>query len=89
MEVEESREPVEAFPPPPVPICFEVGERCESGDEGRADESRLMLGRMSFFCFEAGRISSRSTGTPRETRKRRRMRDFIQFGGWRGGGVTS
>jgi hypothetical protein len=44
---------------------------------------------MSFFCLEAGRISSRSTGTPRETRKRRRMRERIQFGGWRGGGATS
>lgn len=44
---------------------------------------------MSFFCFEAGRISSRSTGTPRETRKRRRMRDRTQLGGCRGGGATS
>lgn len=48
-----------------------------------------MDGRMSFFCFEAGRISSRSTGTPRETRKSLRMRDRIQFAGWRGGGATS
>ena len=44
---------------------------------------------MSFFCFEAGRISSRSTGTPSETRKRRRMRDRTQFGGCKGGGATS
>ena len=44
---------------------------------------------MSFFCLEAGRISSRSTGTPRETRKRRRMRERTQLGGWRGGGATS
>lgn len=36
-------------------------------------------GRMSFFCLDAGKISSRSTGTPRETRKSRRMRDFTQF----------
>lgn len=43
--------------------------------------SRFMEGSTSFFCLEAGRISSRSTGTPRETRKRRRMRDLIQFGG--------
>ena len=50
---------------------------------------RFMDGRMSFFCLEAGRISSRSMGTPRETRKRRRMRERIQFGGWRGGGATS
>ena len=46
-------------------------------------------GRTSFFCLDAGRISSRSTGTPRETRKRRRMRERIQSGGWRGGGATS
>ena len=44
---------------------------------------------MSFFCFDAGKISSRSTGTPRETRKRRRMRDRTQFGGCNGGGATS
>jgi hypothetical protein len=28
-------------------------------------------------------------GTPSETRKRRRMRERIQSGGWRGGGATS
>jgi len=50
---------------------------------------RFIEGRMSFFCLEAGRISSRSTGTPRETRKSRRIRERIQFGGWRGGGATS
>lgn len=50
---------------------------------------RFMEGRMSFFCLEAGRISSRSTGTPRETRKRRRIRERIQFGGCKGGGATS
>lgn len=53
------------------------------------DDERLMDGRMSFFCFEAGRISSRSIGTPRETRKRRRIRERIQFGGCKGGGATS
>lgn len=51
--------------------------------------SRFIEGRTSFFCFEAGRISSRSTGTPRETRKTRRIRDFVQLAGWRGGGETS
>lgn len=50
---------------------------------------RFMDGRMSFFCLDAGRISSRSTGTPSETRKRRRIRDRIQFGGCSGGGATS
>lgn len=44
---------------------------------------------MSFFCLDAGRISSRSTGTPSETRKRRRVRDRIQSGGARGGGATN
>lgn len=51
--------------------------------------SRSMDGRTSFFCLEAGRISSRSTGTPNETRKSRRMRDLTQFWGCRGGGATS
>ena len=44
---------------------------------------------MSFFCLEAGRISSRSTGTPSDTRNRRLMRLLTQFGGARGGGATS
>jgi len=48
-----------------------------------------MDGRTSFFCLEAGRISSKSTGTPSETKKRRRMRDLTQFWGCRGGGATS
>ena len=48
-----------------------------------------MEGRMSFFCFDAGNISSRSTGTPKDTRKRRRMRDRTQYGGCKGGGATS
>jgi hypothetical protein len=48
-----------------------------------------MDGRTSFCCLDAGRISSRSTGTPKETRKRRRMRDLTQFWGWSGGGATS
>lgn len=50
---------------------------------------RFMDGRISFFCLDAGRISSRSTGTPRDTRKRRRIRDRIQLGGCNGGGATS
>ena len=52
-------------------------------------ESEDVYGSISFFCLEAGRISSRSTGTPRETRKSRLMRERVQFGGWRGGGATS
>lgn len=50
---------------------------------------RCSDGRTSFFCFEAGNISSRSTGTPRETRNSRRMGDRIQSGGWSGGGAAS
>lgn len=65
---------------PPVPNGSSLDTRAVS---------RFMEGRTNFFCFEAGRISSRSTGTPRETRKRRRIRDLVQFGGWSGGGATS
>lgn len=54
-----------------------------------SDDGVVCWGRTSFFCLEAGRISSRSTGTPRETRKRRRIRDLTQFCGWRGGEATS
>lgn len=62
------------------------GEWVECGSD---EMSGFIEGRTSFFCFEAGRISSRSTGTPRETRKSRLMRDLTQFWGWRGGGATS
>lgn len=60
-----------------------------STEEAREEPAGFRDGRTSFFCLEAGRISSRSTGTPSETRKRRRMRERIQSGGWRGGGATS
>ena len=36
-----------------------------------------------------GRISSRSTGTPSETRNKRLIRDRVQLGGCIGGGETS
>lgn len=62
--------------------------RCNWADVG-ASESRPMEGRMRRFCLLGGRISSRSTGTPRETRKRRRMRERVQLGGCIGGGETS
>lgn len=52
-------------------------------------EGILSDGNTSFFCLDAGRISSKSTGTPRETRKRRRVRERIQSGGARGGGATN
>lgn len=56
---------------------------------GDAVEERLMLGRTRRFCFEGGKISSRSTGTPRETRNSRRIRLRVQFGGAMGGGCRS
>ena len=55
----------------------------------RFDESAEVNGRTSFFCFDAGRISSRSTGTPRDTKKSRLIRDRVQLGGCKGGGSTS
>ena len=61
-------------------------KRCSCAELG---PSRPMEGRMSRFCLLGGRISSRSTGTPRETRKRRRMRLRVQLGGCMGGGETS
>jgi hypothetical protein len=67
-------------------------ERERESVEVRSEPEELTRwrdGRTSFFCLLAGRISSRSTGTPRETRKRRRMRERIQSGGWSGGGATS
>jgi len=56
---------------------------------GDAVDERLMLGRTRRFCLEGGRISSRSTGTPRETRNNRRIRLRVQFGGAIGGGWRS
>ena len=65
------------------PLCESFLARLWERDNEPAavdlDPSMLMDGRMSFFCFDAGKISSRSTGTPRETRKRRRIRDLTQF----------
>src|ERR1700730_15589602 len=52
--------------------------------------SGFVDGRTSFFFLpEAGRISSKLTGMPRETRKRRRIRDRFQSGGLRGTGSAS
>lgn len=83
----ESRDVEEVFPSP----CLrrDIERRSEDVRAESADGLRWMEGRMSFFCLDAGRISSRSTGTPRETRKSRRMRERIQLGGWRGGGATN
>lgn len=80
-------------------LAFEVRNFAILSFSGRAPDASslarlvrdgsVMSGRMSFFCLLGGRISSRSTGTPRLIRKSRRMRDWVQFGGWRGGGVMS
>ena len=52
--------------------------------------SGFVEGRTSFFFLpEAGRISSRLTGMPNETRKRRRIRDRFQSGGLSGTGAAS
>jgi hypothetical protein len=56
---------------------------------GVSEPGMCMDGRISFFCFDAGRISSRSTGTPKETRNSRLIRDRTQSGGWSGGGATN
>lgn len=84
----ESTDVDEAF----CPLCFKRATDLESVEvRGDADELgwRDSDGSTSFFCLEAGRISSRSTGTPRETRNNLRIRDRIQSGGDRGGGATS
>lgn len=53
------------------------------------EDARFMFGSTSLFCFDGGNISSRSTGTPRDTRKSLRIRLLVQFGGCMGGGETS
>jgi len=75
---------VDAFPSP----AFKRDIERESVDVRGELEGGFRY-RTSFFCLDAGRISSRSTGTPRETRKSRRIRERIQFGGCNGGGATS
>jgi hypothetical protein len=87
-EADESTDVDDAFSPsrftrPSAPL--------RPSDDGRGDLSPgiWIEGKISFFCLDAGRISSRSTGTPRETRKRRRMRERTQSGGCNGGGATS
>lgn len=50
---------------------------------------RLMFGSTRRFCFDGGRISSRSTGTPSDTRNSLRILLRVQFGGCIGGGCTS
>ena len=78
-----SSEVVESLPASPV---FNLSRVVDGRGE---DEARLMLGRTSLFCLDGGNISSRSTGTPRETRKSRRIRERVQLGGCIGGGETS
>ncbi len=74
--------------------CFNLAREPlgRPSDDGRGEREslwRCVEGRTNFFCLLAGRISSRSTGTPRDTRNRRRMRERTQFGGCKGGGATS
>lgn len=81
----ESREVEEA-----LSFLSRFTERESVDVRGEPDDGfRCIEGRISFFCLEAGRISSRSTGTPRDTRKSLRIRDRIQLGGWSGGGATN
>lgn len=83
-------ESTDVVEPLPSPCLSRAIERESVEVLGEPDGGfKFMEGRMSFFCLDAGRISSRSTGTPRDTRKRRRIRERIQLGGWRGGGATS
>lgn len=56
---------------------------------GDRSDDKCIDGKMSFFCLLAGNISSRSTGTPKDTRKSLRIRDLSQSGGANGGGATS
>ena len=72
-----------------LPLRWLAPREWEEGEVEREREPRLVEGSTSFFCLEAGRISSRSTGTPRETRKSRLMRERSQLGGESGGGVNN
>lgn len=80
-----SKDAVESF----AACCFSRATEPILSDSDLRDGSRLMSGSTSFFCFEGGNISSRSTGTPRLTKKSRLIRDWVQLGGCKGGGVTS
>ena len=61
-----------------------------ASEDSRGDKEVICIdGNTSFFCLEAGNISSRSMGTPRDTRNKRRIRDRSQFGGCSGGGATN
>ena len=71
-------------------LASEESFRRSSVVDGRGEaEGRLMFGRTNLFCLLGGRISSKSTGTPSETRNKRRIRDRVQLGGCIGGGETS
>lgn len=84
--------PIWPSSPPTLPRTRDTERERESDDVRRepVEVARCRDGRTSFFCLDdAGRISSRSTGTPSETRKRRLIRERIQSGGCKGGGATS
>ena len=86
LEVDDwSREAEDAF------SCFSlIRDPFRRPSDGDFESLRKLVdGKISFFCLEAGSISSKSTGTPRETKNSRRIRDRTQFGGCKGGGATS
>lgn len=77
--------PPPLLPPPSAPpdagdLIF-VGARDPDRRESDDVRGEFIEGRTSFFCLDAGKISSRSTGTPSETRNSRLMRERIQSGG--------
>jgi hypothetical protein len=88
LDADESTDVVDALSPS---LFTRPSASLRPSEEGRGDLSpgMWMDGKISFFCLDAGRISSRSTGTPSETRNSRRMRERTQSGGCKGGGATS
>lgn len=83
-------EPVDPTDVEDVFFCFNLpnGPRSPPSEDGRRDSASID-GSTSFFCLLAGNISSRSTGTPSDTRNNRRILDRTQSGGCSGGGATS
>lgn len=69
-----------------VESLFGDFNRSSAGVSGR---SSCMEGSTNLFCLLGGRISSKSTGTPKLTRNNLRIRERVQLGGCMGGGETS
>lgn len=73
-----------------LPSPWRIFGAVRESDDVRGDvDDRLSEGSTSLCCFDAGKISSKSTGTPSDTRKSLLVRDRIQSGGANGGGATS